>query len=356
MSLEDVLYLRTWDYSEKKPIMACLGIPLGVLFLSLSRFIASAPPKDACDLRAVVGQALSLPFEHKQLGNNDTLRWTHNSSIIFYQQSSRVLIGKPKDISASGALRLQNLQLSGTGLYKADLLDQDGKHVTGWTGRLCVAGKLPKPQVTFVCENIVILHCDAPKPQGAVFAWTLNDKALKGETQATLRISSAKLKGENNFTCGAVNQPGAETSDAIRLHCRHSGVAPPALYCFQAKTVMAAMAGGGCLILLLLVTVTISCLHCGRRRAQASPAPQGELPMVPTAQHQRTDSFIPDYETMRSSEGYLAPGTQPPPGVVIQEVDPSEAQERPSHATGADREQPSPVPKPRTKMPQNHGN
>uniref|UniRef100_A0A667WYQ2 Ig-like domain-containing protein n=1 Tax=Myripristis murdjan TaxID=586833 RepID=A0A667WYQ2_9TELE len=330
--------------------MACFASSLSIIILA--GFInLSVALKDTCDLYAAVGQMLSLPFDYKELANTHVLRWTHNNTIIFYRQPGRVSVGKLEDISATGSLQLKNLKFSSAGIYKADVLNNNGTFVKGWTGRLCIMEKVSKPQVKHVCDskaNIVTLTCFVTKPQGLVFSWTLDEKTLASETKQTLSISLTKLKGENNFTCSVANNVSKEKSNAIRLTCKGSEPAPPAKLCFQRKAVMAVLAGMTSLILLLLIIIIILCWRLRHNKTLTSLGDKGEHQMVPMNKYKRHESNSPEYETMHPTEASPAPSPKLPPRAYEHSV--PQAQEKLLEvSTPAEVGQPSPVPKPRMK-------
>ncbi|KAM3870177.1 T-cell surface antigen CD2-like [Diretmus argenteus] len=334
--------------------MACLASTLGVIILST--FITlSAANKDTCDLYAAVGQTLTLPFDYKALASTDDLRWTHNSTIIFYRQPGRVSVGKPEDISATGSLHLKNLKSSSAGIYKADVLNHNGTFVKGWNHRLCMMEKVSKPQVNFVCDSkarIVTLTCQVAKPQGMVFTWTLDEKTLNSETRQTLSISLTQLKGENNFTCSVANKVSKEISNSVRLTCKEP--APPALFCFRPKAVMATLAGGACLILIQLIIIIVLCWCRRRNKTLMILGDKGKVQRVPLKQYQQPSS--PDYETMHPTEASPTPSPKSLSRAYDQAVPQDGPQAQESLQVSRAAKEPSPVPKPRMKTPQTQTN
>lgn len=319
----------------------------------LSGFINfSAANKDTCEY-ATVGQSLTLPFDYKGLTNLHVLRWTHNSTIIFYREKGKVSVGKPGDITATGSLLLKNLQFSSAGNYQADVLHPNGTPVKNWTHRLCMMDKVSKPQLTYICDSsAVTLKCNAAKPQGLVFSWTLDEKTLTSETRQTLSISLEQLKGERRFTCSVANSVSEEKSNTVRPTCKSPS--PPTLLCFTSKTVVAALAGGAGLILLLLLIIVVLCCRHRRNKTQMRLRDKVDLRML-SLNKQEPDSISPEYETMHPTEDSPAPSPEPSPRECYEIASQPEArtQNRPAQlSTAAEGQQPSPVPKPRTKNPQ----
>ncbi|KAI3370652.1 hypothetical protein L3Q82_007215 [Scortum barcoo] len=331
-------------------IMGSFAATLSVIILS--GFVnLSAANKDTCDLYAAVGESLTLPFVYNGLTNSHVLRWTHNSTIIFYREKGIMSFGKTKDITATGSLLLKDLQFSSAGNYQADVLNPNGAPARNWTGRLCIMDKVSKPHLTYVCDSksgAVILNCNVAKPQGLVFSWTLDEKILTSETRQTLSISLAQLKGER-FTCSVANKVSTEKSDIVRPSCKSPP--PPTVLCFTPKTVVAALAGAAGLILLLLVIIIVLCCLRRRNKTQMRRGDKGELMML-SVQKREPDSNSPEYETMHQAEESPAPSPEPSPKACYESVSQPEGQTQnrlPQPSTAAEGQQPSPVPKPRMK-------
>uniref|UniRef100_A0A665X8C8 Ig-like domain-containing protein n=1 Tax=Echeneis naucrates TaxID=173247 RepID=A0A665X8C8_ECHNA len=263
--------------------MACFAVTLCVIILSGFINQLSAANKDTCDLYSAVGQSLMLPFVYETLGNTHVLKWTHNNTLIFYRHQGKVSVGKAEDVSASGSLLLKNLQFSSAGAYQANVLHPNNTLAKTWNGQVCVMDKVPKPQITYVCDfksGAVKLDCKVAKPQDLAFSWTLDEKTLTSETSQTLSISLAQLKGERSFACSATNKAGKERSDTVRPICKSPSPSPPPLLCFTSKTVVAVAAGGISLILFLLIcTIVICCCH-RRSKRQERLREKGELRMI----------------------------------------------------------------------------
>ncbi|XP_039988469.1 uncharacterized protein LOC120793003 [Xiphias gladius] len=336
--------------------MACFAATLGVLILK--GFVnLSAANKDTCDQYATVGQSLTLSLDYKGLANTHLLRWTHNNTIIFYKEQGKVSVGKTEDISATGSLLLKNLQFSSAGTYEANVLHPNGTSAKTWSRRLCMMDKVSKPKLTYVCDfksSAVILNCNVARPQGLVFSWTLDEKTLTSETRQTLSISLAQSKGERSFICSVANKVSRERSDTVFPTCKSPSPSPPPLLCFSSKIVVAVVAGGVSLILLFLIIIIILCCCHRRNKTQMRLREKRELRML-SLNKRKADSISPDYETMHPTEDSPPPSPKPSPRASYQNVSQPEAQSgnKPLQLpTAAEGQQPSPVPKPRTKPPQ----
>ncbi|XP_056273010.1 uncharacterized protein LOC130195490 [Pseudoliparis swirei] len=316
----------------------------------LSGFIdLTAANKDTCDLHAVVGQSLTLPFVYEELVNSHVLRWTHNRTIILYRQG-KVSIGKLEDLSATGSLLLKNLQYSSAGVYQAQLLNPNGTLAKAWSGRLCVMDKVIKPQLVYTCDpksGAVNLNCHVAKPQNWMFSWTLNEKTLTSETRPTLSISLTRLKGEMSFTCSVENKVSKEKSDTVRPTCKSPPPAPT--ICFKSKTLVAVLAGGAGLILFMLIIIIVLCICHIRIKTQMRRRHGGEMAML------SLNKRVPDseYETILPTEDSPPLRHNSSPVACYEKVSQPEAQteNRPAQPSTDAAAEPSPVPKPRTKSP-----
>lgn len=331
--------------------MACFAF-LGVIILSGFIDLLAA---NYCDIYATVGQSLTLPFFFDGLNKLHVVRWTHNSTIVFYRQQGRISVGKEADISANASLLLKNLQPSSAGIYQVNVLHPDGRPAQSWSGQLCILERVLKPQLTYTCDfktSVVNLNCHVANPQGLGFIWTLDGSSLANERKQKLSISLEKLKGEERFTCTVANKVSKMESDAVHAACKIPTPPPPTLLCYTPKTVKAVLTGHACLILLLLTIIIVQCCCCKRNKAQITQ--KQELRMVSISKEE-PESISPDYETMLPNEESLAPNPEPSPRACYERVSQpnSKTENRSSHLSPtAGVKQPSPVPKPRTKSPQ----
>ncbi|XP_041651840.1 uncharacterized protein si:dkey-11f4.20 [Cheilinus undulatus] len=336
--------------------MAIVSAVFGAIFL-LGSINLSAAKTDTCDFYAAVGQSLTLPFIYNGLTTSHVLRWTHNSTIVFYRQQGRVSVGKQADITPTGSLILKNLQPSSAGVYQANVLLPNGTFSKTWSGQLCMMEKAPKPKLTYSCDfkaSAVKLNCDVAKVQGLVFSWTLDEKTLTSETRQTLSISLAQLKGERSFTCSVENKVSKERSDIVRPTCKAPLPSPPPLVCFKPAVVVAVLGAGATLILLLLITIAVLCCRNKFRKNQMRPEDTGAIRMLPVIK-QEQDSISPEYETMHPNEDDSPAILEPSVRECYENVSQPEAQSEnkpPQLSTAAEGQQPSPVPKPRRKGPQ----
>ncbi|XP_014916757.1 T-cell surface antigen CD2-like [Poecilia latipinna] len=322
--------------------MGCFTVALGqILFFGFFGFTAASTNK-ACDIYAAVGENVPLPFNYEGLTKSYTLRWTHNSTIIFLRAQNRVRHGKPEDINATGSLLLKSVNLQSSGTYLASLLHANNTLATNWTGQLCVMEKVLKPRLSYSCgTNVVKLNCEVSKPEGLVFSWTHDKKILPSETRQTVSISLSNIKEGSNFFCSVENKVSKESSETVRPTC----TAP--MLCFKSKTVLGVLAGGAGLILILLVVIIVLCLSY--RRAKTSMRLSDRVEFKKLSVQKREVEPVTEYENVHSVESWLSPSPQPSPRVCYQNLDVGTDRKSPQLSTAAEGQRVSPVPKPRTK-------
>ncbi|XP_061532832.1 uncharacterized protein LOC133402752 [Phycodurus eques] len=325
-----------------------------LLAIVLPGFLSfSSSDKDMCDLYAAVGQTMELPFVYNQLANTDVLSWTHNGTIVFNREQTRVSVGKQEDVSQTGSLLLKNLNLSSGGWYQATVRHPNRTLVTLWTSRLCTMDKVSQPRLSYFCDlkiGFVNLSCHVANPQDLSFSWTVDDINLLGATKQTLNVS---LDKEKNFACRVKNRFSTERSDTVRPVCKNppptSPATTPVLLCFTSKTIIAVLGGGAAVFLLLLVILAMLCQRQGRGKSDMCVSGKGDLRMVSVKQ-QRPERSSPDYETMNPADFPTSAFPEPLSRTCHTSAStPSES--LPQLHQAAARE-PSPVPKPRTKNPQ----
>lgn len=331
--------------------MTCFAF-LGVIILSGFIDLLAA---NYCDIHAAVGQSLTLPFFFDGLNKSHVVRWTHNSTIVFYREHGRVSVGKEADITAKASLLLKNLQSSSAGIYQVNVLQPSGRPAQSWNGQLCILERVLKPQLTYTCDfktAVVNLNCHVANPQGLVFEWTLDGKPLTSETKQKLSISSVKLKGEGRFTCVVANKVSKMESDTVHPACKIPTTPPTPPTFYASKSAKAVLIGGACLIVLLLTIIIVQCCCCKCNKGQIT---QKEEIRMASASKKEPESISPDYETMLPHEESPAPNPEPSPRACYERVSQpdSKTENRSSHLSPTGEEkQPSPVPKPRTKSPQ----
>lgn len=333
-------------------IMACLPSLL-VILIGLLDLLAI----NGCDIYGTVGQGLVLPFTYARLDLSHVLRWTHNKTIVFYRQQSRVSIGNATDVSPTGSLMLNDLQFSSSGDYQADLLDRNNKPVETWLRRVCVIDRVPKPQLSSLCDfpaSALHLNCHVAKTvEGVEFSWAIDGKFLTSEKKQKLSISLTKLKAGMSFMCSVANAVSRENSDIVRHACTSSAATQADNYCFRLQTVQAVFAGGAGLVLLLLTIIITLCCHRQRQRQRPQGARHGEEFRMRNARNvQEPGSVNPDYETMLSSVKPQGQSSDQNCYSTVPQAEDKTADRLSHHRVAKAGERSSPVPKPRTKSPQ----
>lgn len=309
--------------------MACFA-PLLVILTGLVGLLAV----NDCDFYRAVGQDLTLPFIFDRLSLFHVVRWTHNKTVLFYRQRGYVSIGNAIDVSLTGSLSLKDLQLSSSGDYKVFVLHANNTQAAVWSRRVCVLDNVPKPELSYRCDfsaSSVNLNCHLAKTQGVEFSWVADGQFLTTKTQ-TLSVSLTKVKTGMSFMCSAANLVSRESSSTVKPVCQRSLPTPSDLHCFSLKTVQALFVGGAGLVLLVLTIILILCCRRQRRRPRGA-GDGGEIRMRDV-----------DYEIMLSPK-------EPQLQNYLTVPQPADATANRLSACPEERQQSSPVPKPRTKSP-----
>lgn len=320
-------------------IMACFA-PLLVVLTGLAALLAV----NGCDFYRGVGQDLTLPFIFDRLDLFHVVRWTHNTTILFYRQRGYVSVGNATDVSLVGSLLLKDLQLSSSGDYRVIVLHPNStRSAAVWSRRVCVLDRVPKPDLSYLCDfsaSSVTLNCHVAKAQGVEFSWVVDGKFLTTKTQK-LSVSLAKVEAGMSFVCSAANVVSRESSGTVRPLCQRSLPTPSGPYCFSLKTVQAVFAGGVGLFVLLLSIIMILC--CQRRR------PRGEGYGGETRMRDLRNTQEVDYEVMLSP---IEPQLQNLENCYLTIPQPEDPTPNRLSACPEEGQRVSPVPKPRTKSPQ----
>ncbi|XP_029541386.2 T-cell surface antigen CD2-like [Oncorhynchus nerka] len=196
--------------------------------------------------------------------------------------------------------------------------------------------KVSKPSVQFTCsDKDVTFTCFLTNTEGVTFKWSKNRQPLNGKKNPTLIISLKQLKEPDTFTCSAVNEVNAETSDIIKPTCnavsKSGDLRSP--FGLDFWTMVGILAGGGGLVLLLIITLVCCCLS---RRKSHMRFEEGQK------QRQRPPGGAPPGST----------GPRPTARASSQAAPQPRAQARgkpPQTPMDDDEEQPPPLPQPRKK-------
>ncbi|XP_047240193.1 uncharacterized protein LOC124879574 [Girardinichthys multiradiatus] len=325
-------------------MMVCFIATLGQILL-LGCISFTAANSKTCQIYAAVGDSVTLAFNYEGLAKSHTLRWTHGTIIIFLKQQGRVTIGKPEDITTTGSILLKSVKLQSEGTYRGDALHPNGTLAKTWTGQLCVMEKVSKPRLNYICDtNTVNLNCHVSKPQGLFFSWTLDKTTLSSETRQTLSISLSQLKEKSSFSCSVANKVSAESSETVQPICKAHTL------CFKPNIVLGVLAGGAVLIFVLLIIITVLCCSYRRTKTKMQLSDKGEFNLLSVNKGEAES--ITMYENIHNVESCPSPSPQPSPRACyenISKLDVKTETKPPQLSTAAEGQQPSPVPKPRTK-------
>ncbi|TRY91661.1 hypothetical protein DNTS_003328 [Danionella cerebrum] len=116
-----------------------------MFFFILSR--GSCSSGESCDYKAV-GETVQIPLFDQELESSHHLTWTQNNTRLYSKRGSSVWknVG---EVDVYGSLILENIQMNGSGEYKAEVFDGEGLRIKKTEHRLCVQGSPLEPQSTF---------------------------------------------------------------------------------------------------------------------------------------------------------------------------------------------------------------
>ncbi|CAL9696914.1 unnamed protein product [Knipowitschia caucasica] len=308
---------------------------LSILLIFTTILDITSARKETCDLHAAVGIRLALPFVFESVIESEKVVWWHNSTVIYQQDKGKVSVGKPEDINHRGSLVLINPKLASAGDYEAKVYNLSGAELKTWKGFLCVMEKVPKPTLSYSCDQkSVMFKCDTDKSQDLRYTWKMDDKVLAGETRVTLTLALSQLKSKNRFFCCVSNLVSNEISGIVSPVCNNPAATTQNLLCFRPQLVFAGLAGGVGVIIILVVAIVV--LGCHRRR-NTIPKRRDKKSFSPQPQPDT------DYETM------TVPKDSPEPELELSLRADHQESVHEAEAAGDSRVDPSPVPKPRTK-------
>ncbi|XP_071018074.1 T-cell surface antigen CD2-like [Oncorhynchus clarkii lewisi] len=329
--------------------MACT-LPLA--FLVLHGFLSLSA--DSCNYYFQHGSFFSIPLKYTDLRSKE-ITWKHNGNVIFRRKNGKFKPGKTEDILEDGSLQLKGLVSANEGTYKAEVFNSDGKSIKEESFSLCMKEKVSKPSVKFTCsDKDVTFTCFLTNTEGVTFKWRKNGEPLNGGKKTTLIIGLKQLKEPDTFTCSAVNEVSAETSDIIKPTCKDVSKSGDlrSLFGLDFWTMVGILAGGGGLVLLIIITLVCCCLS--RRKSQMHFEEERELRLAPLTKTQH--SSHPEGQKQRPRP----PGGAPPGSTGPWPTARASSQAAPQPRTQArgkppqtpmddDEEQPPPLPQPRKK-------
>lgn len=321
------------------------------LIIFLASFGISATTKATCNLHAAIGIRLTLPFVFEKLANTEKLVWLYNGRVIYQRDKGKVSVGKPDDITSNGSLVLKNPKLASAGVYQAQVHNSSNALIKTWSSFVCFMEKVPKPILSYNCDQkSANFNCYTVKSQDLSYSWTMDEKVLTGETRSTLTKPLSNLKSKNLFTCIVSNQVSSEISDTVYPVCTNLPPSSQNQLCFPQKTVLAVLAGAvGTVIILVIVIIALCCCRrrnkLPKRREKVEPRMLSLTPREPET----------DYETMHHvPEMSREPSPKPSPRASHSATKNGSETEgdslQPPKSTEG-RQDPSPVPKPRTRRP-----
>ncbi|XP_017339436.2 SLAM family member 5 [Ictalurus punctatus] len=281
-----------------------------------------------CQKNILEGGSLTFKLTDRPLKDDDRFTIKKDNKVVVRKKNNKQ--EGPGSVK-NDSLELQHVNLSYSGTYGVDVFDVNGTNVKSCTEIVCVYAKVPKPRVTITCQDEKVdFRCDVEvdKDQRSAisYSWHKNGKELKN----VLNFSINAEVDKSEYTCTAQNPVHKSTSDPVEAACSDT------LYGLDRWTMISIFAGGGLVLLLTIVLVTVACRQCKRRVKQQreyrlnyiniSSFPgqqkQQEQTAKPTARHQLV---LPDtYDKVSAQEGPQAGSrkkkrTRPPPAPIDDE-------------------------------------
>ncbi|XP_076579925.1 T-cell surface antigen CD2-like isoform X2 [Chaetodon auriga] len=245
-----------------------------VLLLCCSVF-ASKGSQASCDYSVAMNDDFTVPL-HNAPQNLNQLRWTHESTLIFYRRSDMILQGNAKDVLSNGSLRLTNLDKSKAGKYTPEVYTENGKAVPNLKSvTLCVFDRVPKPKVMFKClpPSSVKFTCTAGQNQDLKFEW-VQDNNILDEVKGRTLEKTIKDVGTHTISCKVSNSVSFLISAPVQHNCVQPGHDLPELIPGINSWII--VGGGGGVVLLLIITVIVCCV-CNRRKKRMHVKDEEEL-------------------------------------------------------------------------------
>nr|QIQ49653.1 CD2-like protein [Oreochromis niloticus] len=232
-------------------------------FLLCCFFVSST---GGCDQYAATGSSCTVSLKYK-LKESDNLRWSRDTSVIFYRRNKKVTIGKDDDIDASGSLKLTQLTKDKSGNYTPEIYNADGQNVKDLPStRLCVLDHVQKPKVTVRCTGDkakVTFTCNVIKSENNFpIKWFIVDKKMAEKETGKELTRPVKDVLNARFFCNVSNHVSAEISQPVQQDCIKSSF-PETLF---GISIWVFVGGGAGIVLVLILIVIICCIQTKRKR------------------------------------------------------------------------------------------
>uniref|UniRef100_A0A8C9VEN7 Ig-like domain-containing protein n=1 Tax=Scleropages formosus TaxID=113540 RepID=A0A8C9VEN7_SCLFO len=213
-----------------------------------------------CDVSGEVGDRVPIDLGYPYTKAEDELVWKRSTVTIIKQKKGKLVTGKEGDVEDNGSVVLHNVTMEQKGEYSAEVFNSGGKQVYSVTKNLCVREKVSKPgKPSFTCSgSSVKLTCDAQGTSSDI-VWLKNNKETK-KTGTALTLKLAEITAADEFSCSISNKIRSAQSDAVKVSCPERK-----LFGLDMYIMIAILAGGGGLFLILVGVLIPSCLYCSTR-------------------------------------------------------------------------------------------
>ncbi|XP_053495757.1 T-cell surface antigen CD2-like [Ictalurus furcatus] len=297
-----------------------------------------------CQKNILEGDSLTFKLTDRQLKDDDRFTIKKDNKVVVPKRNRKQ---EGPGIVKNDSLEFQHVKLNYSGTYSVEVFDVNGTNIKSYSEIVCVYAKVPKPRVNITCQDETVdLRCDVEvdKDQRSAisYSWHKNGKEFKKNVfNFSINVEEDIL----NYTCTAQNPVHKNTSDPVEVACSDT------LFGLDRWTMISIFAGGGLVLLLTIVLVTVACRQCKRREKQQrelrlnyvniSSSPGQQKQQEQTAkQKARHQLVLPDtYDKVSAQEVAQAGSmkkkrTRPPPAPIDDEE-----------------EQLPPLPKPRKNAP-----
>ncbi|XP_060750875.1 T-cell surface antigen CD2-like isoform X3 [Tachysurus vachellii] len=202
-----------------------------------------------CDINKLEGETLSFKLTDSSLKDNDRFTIKKDNQVLVPKRNRKQ---EGPGIVENNFMKFPDVKLSDAGSYTVEVFDGQGKNLNSYTKTVCVYANVPKPRVNVTCQDGKITFiCDVEDSKDLSFTWEKNWEDFKTNAKVLTNVEADK----SNYTCTAQNPVHNNTSDSVEASCDKN-----TLFGFDLRIMVSILAGGGTLVLILIIVlVTLSC-------------------------------------------------------------------------------------------------
>ncbi|XP_026988532.2 T-cell surface antigen CD2-like isoform X2 [Tachysurus fulvidraco] len=208
-----------------------------------------------CDINTLEGETLSFKLTDSSLKDNDRFTIKKDNQVLVPKRNRKQ---DGPGIMDNSFMKFPDVKLNSSGSYTVEVFDGQGRNLNSYTQSVCVYAKVPKPRVNITCQDGKIdIICDVEDSKDLSFSWEKNGEDFKTNAKVLRNVESDK----SNYSCTAQNPVDNNTSDSVEASCNKV-----TLFGFDLRIMVSILAGGGTLVLLLIIVlVTFSCRSWSRK-------------------------------------------------------------------------------------------